>query len=121
MSFAQAQYRTTTVNTASPVRLLVQLYDGAIRFMSQAIEAHKTGDNATRGERLRRAHAVVTELQVSLIPSHAPELCEELERLYDFVLYAIAEGSMYGRVEKVPGAINVMRELRSAWHELASR
>lgn len=121
MSFAQAQYRTTTVNTASPVRLLVQLYDGAIRFMSQALEADREGDHATRGNRLRRAHAVVTELQVSLVSSHAPELCEELERLYEFVLYVITEGSMHGRMEKLPGAISVMRELRSAWAELANR
>ena len=41
-----AQYRQNSVETASPTRLVVMLYDGAIRFLSQALAAMQAGQHA---------------------------------------------------------------------------
>lgn len=121
MSFAVTQYRTTSVDTASPVRLVVQLYDGAIRFMRQGARAIAAGDAATRGTALHRAHAIVGELQSTLDSSHAAELCEELDRLYEFVLHRITQAHIHGDASLLDAAINVMVELRGAWDELARK
>ena len=119
MSFAVAQYRSTHVETASPVKLVVQLYDGALRFMRQAIQAIKTGDAPARGVALRKAHAIVGELQATLDVSQAPELCAELDRLYEFALYRITAAHFSADETELEPAISVLTELRGAWAELA--
>ncbi|MDD9942522.1 MAG: flagellar export chaperone FliS [Myxococcales bacterium] len=121
MSFAAAQYRAATVETASPVQIVVRLYDAAIRFLTQAEQAGKENKPNERNAKLRRAHAIVTELQASLVHTHAPELCSDLDRLYEYVLHTITQSTLSNGTEQVASAIKVMRELRAAWAELAKR
>lgn len=116
MSFAVAQYRSARVETASPIQIVVQLYDGAIRFLRAAELAESQAD---RAKALHRAHAIVSELKTTLDASQAPELCAELVQLYDFVLDCIRTGVIQRDTERLAGAIRVMIELRSAWAELA--
>lgn len=121
MSFALAQYKTTSVDTASPIRLVVQLYDGAIRFMRVGQKAIVDGRIKARGEALNRAHAIVGELASTLDTSSAPELCAELDRLYDYVLHQITRAHMECEPELLDPAIAVMADLRGAWAELAKQ
>ncbi len=121
MSFAYAQYKSTQHETASPVQIVVALYDGAIKFMTQAQHAIENKDFAKKGEAIRRAHAIVSELQATLDADHAPELCEELTRLYDFVLDRVSHANVDNAAASLDPAIEVMKTLRSAWHELATR
>lgn len=121
MSFAAAQYRAARVETASPATIVVQMYDGAIRFLTEAQMAIEGGDTKRRANALKRSHAIVGELQASLDHNHAPELCQDLERLYDFVLWRIAEASSTTDPAFVQPAINVMSEMRGAWADLAQR
>ncbi|MGE0791465.1 MAG: flagellar export chaperone FliS [Sandaracinaceae bacterium] len=120
MSFAVAQYRSTKVQTASPVQLVVDLYRGAIRFMRQGQAFHEAGDVASRGRVLGRAHAIVSELQATLDHSQAPELCAELDRLYDFVLFQITEANVRSDSGRLVSAIDVMQQLEGAWATLAA-
>jgi flagellar protein FliS len=121
MSFAMAQYKTASVDTASPVRLVVQLYDGAIRFMRAGQQAIVEGDVKRRGDTLGRAHAIIAELQSTLDPSSAPELCGELDRLYEYVSHQITSAHLQADSAALEPAISVMTELRGAWDELARR
>jgi flagellar protein FliS len=121
MSFAVAQYRSARVETASPVQVVVDLYRGAIRFMKQAVAYDEEGKPGERGLVLGRAHAVVSELQATLDRDHAPELCDELDRLYDFVLYRITEANVQADCTMLAPAIEVMETLESAWTQLAGR
>lgn len=121
MSFAVAQYQNTRVETASPVQLVVDLYRGAIRFMRQGQAFDEAGSPGERGRVLGKAHAIVSELQATLDHDQAPELCEELDRLYDFVLFQITEASVQNDAKHLKSAIDVMEQLESAWAILASR
>ncbi|HJL16800.1 MAG TPA: flagellar export chaperone FliS [Sandaracinaceae bacterium LLY-WYZ-13_1] len=121
MSFAVAQYQTARTQTASPVQIVVDLYRGAVRFMRQAQAFEDQGDAAGRGRALSKAHAIVSELQATLDHEQAPELCEELDRLYDFVLHRITETNVQADVELLGAAIDVMGKLENAWAQLAGR
>jgi flagellar protein FliS len=121
MSFAVAQYRSTHTETASPVQIVVQLYDGAIRFMRQAQGHIESGRFAEKGVTLNKAHAIVSELQATLDHSHAPELCKQLDQLYDFVLFRVMEANVQSDGELLKAAIDVMLQLRGAWAELARK
>jgi flagellar protein FliS len=121
MSFGINQYRSAKVETASPVRVLLQLYEGAIRFMREAEVALQNNDLPQKGVLLSKAHRIVSELQATLDKEKAPELCDQLDNLYDFVLHQITQANTKNDAEFIPAAISVMETLRSAWDEIAEQ
>lgn len=121
MSFAVARYKSVNIQTVTPVQLVVKLYDGALRFLAQAQEAIENNDFSARGKALSKAHAVVSELQSTLDQSHAPELCQELDRLYEFTLHQITQCAVSGNADHLKSPISILEQLRGAWVELASR
>lgn len=119
MSFAASQYRSQQVQTASPAQVIVQFYDGALRFIRQAEQHINARNFAGKGERLSRAHAVVAELRANLDHTRAPELCAELDRLYVYVLDCITEANSNTDAAPLAGACKVLEQLRSAWVQVA--
>lgn len=119
MSFAVSQYRSSQVQTASPARVIVQFYDGAMRFMRQAEQSIAASDYAAKGVQLSRAHAVVAELRAQLDHTRAPELCAELDRLYVYVLDCITESNMKTDPKPLAHACKVLTDLRGAWSQVA--
>ena len=117
---AANRYRSIQVKTAAPGKVLVMLYDGLIRFLNEAKVAMAENDRARGGERLDRAHRIVSELLCCLQPEHAPELCERLEGLYNFCLDRIVQANLEFKPEPVDEAINVLEPLRQAWREAAA-
>ena len=121
MSFAIERYQTTKVTTGSPIQLVVQLYDGAIRFLRRAVLLMNSRDYAGKGTYLNKAHAIVSELRVTLDHDQAPEISAELDRLYLFVMTKITEANLKCDPEIVKPAISILETLRSAWAEVAER
>jgi flagellar protein FliS len=119
VSYAVAQYRTSQVSTASPAQVIVQFYDGALKFIRRGREALVSKDIPGKGVALSRAHAVVSELRINLDMERAPELCAELDRLYLFILECITEANIKCEPKPLDGAIKVLEQLRAAWSEVA--
>lgn len=121
MSFAALQYQNTRVTTGSPLEVVVSLYEGAIRALREATVHHERGEIAKRGLAMSRAHAIVSELSLTLDHERAPELSSDLARLYDFVLRTISEATMKADPMQLVPAIHVLTQLHSAWVEIARR
>ncbi|NOY92526.1 MAG: flagellar export chaperone FliS [Deltaproteobacteria bacterium] len=119
MSFALSQYRSARTQTASPVRVLVQLYDGALRFLQEAKSAIPEKDMAKKGVAISKAYAIVAELGATLDSDKAPELCEQLSGLYDFALHEITQANISNDAARLDGPISVLSELRDAWAQIA--
>jgi flagellar protein FliS len=119
MSFAVAQYQSARVETSSPVQLVVALYDGALRFLRTAALAIEEDDVRAKGVALNKAHAIVSELLITLDHEHAPELCRQLEALYSFVLDRIVKANHECDADKVEDAVRALLPLRDAWGQLA--
>src|SRR5438552_16056962 len=63
---ALQQYQRAQVESASPTRLIVLLYEGAIRFCRLAQEAMRKRDLETQNTNLVRTQRIVGELLASL-------------------------------------------------------
>lgn len=114
---AAQRYRQVAVETASPGAVLLALYDGAIRFGREAIEAIGGKDYARKGERISRIMAIVGELNATLDHRRAPDLCAHLEQLYDYMLSRLVTANHEmdaGAVEEVVGLLDTLRE---GWRE----
>lgn len=121
MSFALNKYRSTRTTTVSPLQVLLQLYDGALRYLRAGAEAIEASDPAARGVALSKAHAIVSELQATLDDSQAPDLCAQLDSLYDFILQQITTANAKRQTKPIDDAMKILIELRAAWTELANQ
>ena len=79
-----AAYKQQSIMTAPPERLVVMLYDGAIRFFFQAGAAMREDARATALERLDRGEAIVDHLLQTLDMEQGGEIAQRLEGIYVF-------------------------------------
>lgn len=121
MSFAALQYQSARVRTASPVQVVVSLYEGAIRFLREAQTHQDSKEIARRGVALSKAHAIVSELRATLDHERAPELSQQLDGLYDFVIDRINAATRAGDATLVEPAMRVLTSLHGAWLEISRR
>jgi flagellar protein FliS len=110
-------YREASVMTASPEQLVVMLYDGAGRFLSQAEVAMVGGTWLQASEMLSRAEAIIDELLATL-DMETGEIAERLQAIYVFCKARLIEA----RLERDPGRVDqvarLLDELRGAWANL---
>jgi flagellar protein FliS len=114
---AQA-YRQNAVMGASPVQLVIMLYDGAIRFMQEGKAAMLNKDYETKNFKLQRAQKIVMELISTLDLRNGGEIATNLMSLYTFVVNELVEGNLYDKPENIDNAMKTMGELRDSWVEL---
>jgi len=115
---ARQAYAESTIMTASPARLVVMLYDGAIRALRQSAAAMRSGERERAREKMRKAEAIIDELNDSLDLSHG-ELPQRLQAIYLFSKRQLIEANLIsdpGPIETVAG---LLAELRSSWEQVA--
>lgn len=108
-------YKQASVNTSTPGKLLVMLFDGLIRFIVSATNALESGDLSSAHAGLIRAQEIVVELKTSLNPSVAPELCDSLRSLYDYFYNQLILANTQKSSAPLEGMIDNIRELRDAF------
>ena len=115
-------YKAQSVQTASPGKLVLMLFDGYLRFTTAAKNAFNEEDLTKKNEginnNLIRAQNIVTELQSSLDMSVPGELPGTLYRLYDYVLHQLQQANLQKKSETIDEADKVITELREAWAEM---
>ncbi len=118
MSNPYAQYRQTAIETATPTRLVVMLYDGAIRFLSSALpEMHaRRYDAQTR--LIGRAQMIIAHLRDTLDYEKGGSVAVDLDVCYVALYDALTDANIHDKPEKVLLAIDSLRELREAWIEV---
>jgi flagellar protein FliS len=113
-----ARYQAVKVTTSTPGDLLVALLDGLFKFLHIAkhnLALGIKGDRAKAGMAMSRAHAIISELLASLAPEHAPELCQNLARIYDFCLTRITYANRHNQAAAIEEVMRVMTPIREAF------
>jgi flagellar secretion chaperone FliS len=112
-----AAYQQQSIMTAPPERLVVMLYDGAIRFFFQAAAALREDARATASERLDRGEAIIDHLLGTLDMS-AGEVAQRLEGVYVFCKRLLLEARLERDADKVDLVRGYLTELRDAWAQI---
>jgi len=118
---ASAAYEANAVNAADQNELLAMLFEGAVRFLKEAIVAIGKKDLVAKARAADKALAIVQHLNLSLDPDNGGVIASELERLYAFAIEKIVEGSTQLSTRQLEDAIDVLSPLGTAWRELAAR
>ena len=114
-----ATYASNDVRTANRLQLLIMLYDSAVKFMTLAGQKMAEGDLAGKGENIGKAMAIISEFKGTLDHSAAPELAQNLERLYTFINDCLVRANIDGDPAKLDEALLVTKTLREGWVELS--
>ena len=118
-------YKAQSIETASPGKLVLMLFDGALRFMDGAKKGFEEEDFTKRNEdvnnNLIRAQNIVMELQGSLDMTVKGDLPGTLYRLYDFVVHQLQQANLKKDPEPIEHAYKTISELRDAWDEMLAQ
>ncbi|MEO8874549.1 MAG: flagellar export chaperone FliS [Polyangiaceae bacterium] len=109
------RYKNVQVKTSSPGEVLVMLYDGLFRFLTEAKTCMETGERTRAAERISRCHEIFQQLVLGLNHEIAPELCENLQSLYLFCMGHIVQSNIQQQPEKLAEVMRVLQPLREAW------
>lgn len=120
MAAGSAAYRRVEVETASPERLVVMLYNGAIRHVEDAKRTIALKDVRRTHDHLIRAQEIVTELRGAL-NFKAGDVAHNLDRVYDYVHRLLVLANLKKDSAPLDECLGHLRELRDAWDQIAAR
>jgi flagellar protein FliS len=109
----------TGVAAASPQRLIVMLYEGALKAVHTARGALARGDVAGRGTAISKAIAIVDEgLRPALDLKAGGEIAANLSSLYDYIVNRLLYANLKQDEASLDEAAHLLSELKSAWEAL---
>jgi len=117
MKAGYQKYKNTSVQSASKEKLLLMLYEGAIRFMKLALKACEENDIAERGQNIGRAYDIILELNNTLDHKVGGDISANLEQLYMFITDQLTQANITGEKKYLEDAIKVTTTLHSGWKE----
>jgi flagellar protein FliS len=112
------QYQKTQVVTASREKILLMLYEGAIRFTKQARTAMADKKIAEKGKAISRATAILSELMATLDFKVGGQLAQDLENLYIFMIDKLIEANVHNKPECLDDVERLLNTLYSAWKDV---
>ncbi|MEU4618636.1 flagellar export chaperone FliS [Actinoplanes sp. NPDC023801] len=113
------RYLQESINTASPARLLIMLYDRLILDLMHGEEALRNDDRNLAHEKITHAQEIVLELRVTL-DMDAWEGAPGLASLYGFVLTELIGANIKRDADRVASCRTLLEPLRDAWRDAAS-
>ena len=118
-SKARQVYTESAVLTATPEQLVLMLYDGAIRFLTQAAAAFEAGDRVAASTKIYRGSAILNELNVSLDTGQG-EVATRLRSLYLFMKRELTSAQVAQDPARIREVVSLLSELRDAWRQAMS-
>ncbi len=123
---AVSAYRETSVKTASPGKLVVMLYDEAIRQLGIALslfsaqEKIKPVSIEKYNAAIVKTQEIITELMVSLDMDSGGEIAHNLLALYVYFNQELLDANISRNRKKITTIRDLLSELRDAWASAAA-
>ncbi|MDD7402605.1 MAG: flagellar export chaperone FliS [Butyribacter sp.] len=109
-------YKQNSVETASPAKIILMLYDGAIKFCNIAIDALGEGDTSKANENIQKAEKIIVQLRVSLDMKYP--VAQEFDTVYDYIYRRLVESNMRKDAEILKDALKHTKTMRETWKEV---
>jgi flagellar protein FliS len=117
MSHPYQKYKTTSIQSASPEKLLLMMYEGAIKFTKLAIKAAEEKKVAERCVNIGRAFDIVLELNNTLDHKVGGEIASRLEQLYMFITEQYTKANISGDPEPLRASLKILENLYDGWKQ----
>lgn len=114
------EYKKTQIETATPEKILIMLYDGAIQYLNVA-KAAIEGDKKTPGriqkihDNIMAAQRIITEFMNTLDMEIGGEVAENLYDLYTYLYRRLVKANIQKDSSMVEEVLNHLKGLRETW------
>lgn len=112
-------YQNTAVTTQSKGRLIVLLYEGAIKFCKLAVRAMEAGDLESKGKYISKTQDIIWELNSVLNVESGGEIATNLRSLYLYINRRLNEANISLDQEICGEVIALLEELNESWKSVA--
>ena len=105
----------TKLEQVSPLRLVILLYERAIRYMESGRYAIEHGDRELQRTSLDKAQQAVAEMTACLNMDRGGEIAENLMSIYTYMHKELLEANIASRVEPIDRCTRMLAFLRETW------
>jgi flagellar protein FliS len=111
----------TGVTSASPHKLIVMLFDGAIVSVNAAIMHMKAGNIPEKGAAISKAMMIIDSgLRAALDKKAGGEIAEGLDALYEYMGARLLQANLKNQVDILEEVQRLLGELRGAWNAIGA-
>ncbi len=114
------QYKQTQITTANQGKLIVMLYDGAIKFLNIALDNMSPKSYDVVNNNIIKAQDIITELLLSLNMDEGGDISQNLFNLYMYFKRQLLEANIKKDAEIINHVLKLLKELRDAWDQISS-
>jgi flagellar protein FliS len=111
-------YREAAVAGASPLRLVILMYEQAIQDLRRALAAHTAGDIEGRTREINHAVLVIGHLEATLDKDQGGKVAENLARFYGQLRTGLVETQCRQSAESLEEQIDHLMLVHGAWCEV---
>ncbi|MDR1210526.1 MAG: flagellar export chaperone FliS [Clostridiales bacterium] len=109
------KYSQNRVFTASKEELTLMLYDGALKFLNQAITAIDAKDMVKAGDLIIRTQNIIREFQLTL--NRGYEISRQLSEMYGYMHKRLVEANVTKDAAILEEVRGLTRDFRDTWKE----
>ncbi|MCT8332778.1 flagellar export chaperone FliS [Leptospira sp. 85282-16] len=118
---AYNEYKANEISTVSQIKLIVMLFDGAIRFLGVAKDNMTPRKYDVVNNNIIKTQDIITELLLSLNMEEGKEVANNLLSLYVYLKKRLLEANMRKDKEIIEECIKILIELKMSWEELEKK
>lgn len=110
----------TGVTSASPHKLIMMLYDGALVAIANAMQQMKSGNIPEKGKYISKAILIIDSgLRASLDKSAGGDIALNLDSLYEYMSSRLLLANVNNQPEMLEEVYHLLVELKTAWEAIA--
>jgi flagellar protein FliS len=118
-TYGAQSYLQTDVQSATPLTLVVRLYDAAVGSAATAHDAMVRRDIPARRAAINRLMDIIAELQNTLDLERGGKIATDLDGLYTYLLSRLLDAISRQDARPVEEVQRILTTLRGAWQEIA--
>lgn len=112
----------TGIDSASPHKLIVMLFDGALTAVRNALAHMKSGNIAAKGAAISKAITILDNgLRVSLDKEAGGEIAVGLDSLYGYMSARLLQANLRNDHEALEEVDRLLTDLREAWNAIGDQ
>jgi flagellar protein FliS len=112
----------TGIASASPLKLIIMLYDGALAALLGAKVNMAAGNIAAKGSAISKAITIIDNgLRASLDRNAGGDIADNLDALYDYMSRRLLQANIKNDVGIVEEIHGLLADLRGAWVSIGDK
>jgi flagellar secretion chaperone FliS len=115
MSYGAKHYKKTAVTTASREKILLMLYEAAIKNCKLAKIAYEQKRIGDKCKHVTKVHDIVNELSNTLDHSKGAAVAAQLESLYAFCVSQLIKANVENDMQALDSVLKIMGTLYEGW------